>query len=390
MYLFWLYHFDKYSFCSIFVDISNEDKYMKTGDKVRFLNEIGGGKIVGFQGKDIVVVEDADGFDIPMPMKDVIVVDSDDYNIPTELQKKERQRKNEEVASQKERQTAAPYRGKSNQTTQVDPQPKKARPDTLNVYLAFVPVNIKEISSTSFETYIVNDSSYRISYTYMSVENGLCIIRSRGEIEPDTKIFIEEFGKTDLNALERVAIQLIAYKDKKPFVLKQPVSVDLHIDTVKFYKLHSFQETDFFEEPTLLYDIVVNDKPNIKKPIDTDDMVAAMKQKKSIDTPTHKKVAADVEKNGILEIDLHADALLDTTAGMDNTAILNYQLETVRKTMDKYKSQRGKRIVFIHGKGEGVLRKAVLTEIKRKYPHCICQDASFQEYGFGATLVTVK
>ena len=38
---------------------------MKIGDKVRFLSETGGGKIAGFQGKNIVLVEDEDGFQIP-------------------------------------------------------------------------------------------------------------------------------------------------------------------------------------------------------------------------------------------------------------------------------------------------------------------------------------
>jgi hypothetical protein len=42
---------------------------MKIGDKVRFLSEVGGGKVVGFQGKDIALVEDADGFEIPMQIK---------------------------------------------------------------------------------------------------------------------------------------------------------------------------------------------------------------------------------------------------------------------------------------------------------------------------------
>ncbi|MDE6770914.1 MAG: Smr/MutS family protein, partial [Muribaculaceae bacterium] len=46
-------------------------------------------------------------------------------------------------------------------------------------------------------------------------------------------------------------------------------------------------------------------------------------------------------------------------------------------------------IVFIHGKGEGVLRKAVLDLLKKEYPKAELQDASFREYGFGATLVTI-
>ena len=32
---------------------------MKIGDKVRFLSEVGGGVVTGFQGKDMVLVEEA-------------------------------------------------------------------------------------------------------------------------------------------------------------------------------------------------------------------------------------------------------------------------------------------------------------------------------------------
>ena len=92
---------------------------------------------------------------------------------------------------------------------------------------------------------------------------------------------------------------------------------------------------------------------------------------------------------GARPIDLHIDALLDDTRGMSNAEMLQYQLQKFREVMEQYKNKREQRIVFIHGKGEGVLRKAVLDELKRKYPACKAQDASFQEYGFGATLVTI-
>ena len=45
---------------------------MKIGDKVRFLSETGGGIVSGFQGKNIVLVEDADGFEIPFPITEVV------------------------------------------------------------------------------------------------------------------------------------------------------------------------------------------------------------------------------------------------------------------------------------------------------------------------------
>ena len=36
---------------------------MKIGDKVRFLSEKGGGRVAGFQGKNIVLVEDEENYD---------------------------------------------------------------------------------------------------------------------------------------------------------------------------------------------------------------------------------------------------------------------------------------------------------------------------------------
>ncbi|MDE5552388.1 MAG: Smr/MutS family protein [Muribaculaceae bacterium] len=88
-------------------------------------------------------------------------------------------------------------------------------------------------------------------------------------------------------------------------------------------------------------------------------------------------------------MDLHINELVDTTAGMNNSAMLEMQLDVVRKTMDAHSRRIGQKIVFIHGKGEGVLRKAVLSLLKKEYPSATLQDASFREYGFGATLVTI-
>lgn len=48
---------------------------------MRFLSEVGGGIVVGFQGKDIVLARDEAGFDIPMQACECVVIDTNDYNI---------------------------------------------------------------------------------------------------------------------------------------------------------------------------------------------------------------------------------------------------------------------------------------------------------------------
>ncbi|MBP5478845.1 MAG: Smr/MutS family protein [Bacteroidaceae bacterium] len=95
------------------------------------------------------------------------------------------------------------------------------------------------------------------------------------------------------------------------------------------------------------------------------------------------------QKNEILEVDLHAHEILETTKGMDARAIKDYQLSVFTRTMNEHIREKGRKIVFIHGKGEGVLRKAIIDTLKDKYKSCEYQDASFQQYGFGATMVIV-
>ena len=75
---------------------------------------------------------------------------------------------------------------------------------------------------------------------------------------------------------------------------------------------------------------------------------------------------------------------------MSSADILNYQLDVFRRTLEKFKTVKGKRIVFIHGKGEGVLRHAIIHELNYRYKSYQYQDASFQEYGYGATQVTIR
>ena len=51
------------------------------------------------------------------------------------------------------------------------PKPQERRNgDKLNVFLAYVPMNPKEMTTTSFEAYLVNDSNYYLYYTYLSAE----------------------------------------------------------------------------------------------------------------------------------------------------------------------------------------------------------------------------
>lgn len=345
---------------------------MKTGDKVRFLNTTGGGVVKGFQGKDIALVEDEEGFDIPVLIRECVVIE------PANDAQVRQSSKPSEVIQQN---------NIANKVVEEYKVEETKEGEQLAVLLAYLPIDVKSLSTTNFECYLINDSNYYLSYNYISRTEEGWVSRNTGMIEPNTRLFLEEFSKSELNDLERICLQFFAYKKNKAFTLKNSYSVELHIDTVKFYKLHSFKENDYFEDEAIIYPMVRRDLAEKELFISAEEIEQAIKQKEQ--RPRIQPIVKK-EKNSIIEVDLHSNELLDNTNGLSSGDILEYQLTKVREAMDENRKNKGQKIVFIHGKGDGVLKKAIIKELNANYKSAYFQDASFREYGYGATMVTIK
>lgn len=380
---------------------------VKIGDKVRFLNDVGGGTITGFQGKDIVLVADEDGFEIPTLVTEVVAVETNDYNIAKVVDGKKKEKNNEDKPTPTSVKNALAVNDDEEEEEETDiadqeltykPMAQERRgANELNLCLAFVPKRVKEISETPFEVYLVNDCNYYIHYTLLNYEGKACQVRHEGEIAPNTKVYLEELLHNRLEEWERITIQTLAFKRDKAFFPKPTYSVNLRIDGTKFYKLHAFQPSVFFNTPALTYDILKDDRAVRPMFVDADELREAM-QTPEEQLPTEpqprisgaeKRATRKQDRNAIVEVDLHAHELLDTMVGLEPRDILEYQIKVFRDTMNAHLKNHGCRIVFIHGKGEGVLRNALLKELRTHYKQCRVQDASFREYGYGATMVTI-
>lgn len=367
---------------------------MKIGDKVRFLNEVGGGVVSGFQDKDTVLVRDEDGFDVPVLARECVVVETDNYNLSRPSAPAGREADNRFRTQQPDTYVRSFDDDEDRKPVTFKPKPLERRgADVLNLFLAFVPVDARELTNTAFEAYLVNDSNYFVRFALTTQTGAAVQLRHEGLVEPNTKLFLEEFRRDVLPELERITVQAFAYKEERPFRLKKPVDVALRLDGTKFYKLHTFAPTDFFEEPALLVDVVRDDCAVPSLFVDAAELREALSPAPKPDRPlraparTEKKGKAG--KDAPLEVDLHASSLLETTAGMEAKDILDYQLTTFRNIMAAHAREKGRKIVFIHGKGDGVLRAAIVKELRARYKGCYYQDASFREYGFGATMVTI-
>jgi hypothetical protein len=360
---------------------SSPETKLRIGDRVRFLNSVGGGVVTAFHGKNQALVEDENGFDVPVLIAECVVIGEADRRM--------------------ENKEPEPYRPPAGTAAKVNvtfvETEKSGRSDEtpqgerLNLSLAFLPVEPKNFMQSSFEAYLINESNYYLYFNYMSCRNNSWTSRRHGLIEPDTKIFMEEFGKSVINELEHICVQMIAFKEGRSFSLKNIISTELRLDTVKFYKLHCFTKNDFFDEDALVVPLVLNDRPEKQVLVSATDVREAMlvrkKEERRASQPAVKKVKPASET---IEVDLHINQLLDNTSGMNNAEILNCQLSKFHEVMKANAGKKGQKIVFIHGKGEGVLRAALEKELKTAYKQqARFQDASFREYGFGATMVVV-
>lgn len=355
------------------------------GDTVRFLNSVGGGVITRIEG-NIAHVEDEDGFDVPVLLRECVVVQG-----PVKPQSsKQPKPAASSVAPSKEVVVEQPKSAPEPELPIVETETG----NTLNMLLAFEPVDIKKLSTTDFEATLVNDSNYYIGFVFATRrdEDSEWTLRRQGVVEPNIMLSLGRYGADEINELENIAFQYVAFKSDKEFGLKQPGAVQYKVDTVKFCKLHCFRENPYFDEPVLAFDLVTDDKPYSPMRVTTKELEHEMRKKKAID---RRPIARPIKKthpkkNDIIEVDLHINELVDNTNGLSRSDMINVQIDEFRRVMDANLKNHGQKIVFIHGKGEGVLRQALLKELNYRYKgHDVC-DASFREYGFGATQVTIR
>lgn len=358
---------------------------VKIGDMVRYLNAVGGGRVVRI--KDNMAFVDDEGFETPALIRELVVVRSAEEMA---------------AAAPKPRENVvAPKPIEPVPTKSVDPEPEpepvEETPDgdSINVMLAFEAMELKHISDTAYDCFLVNDSNYFLYFTLLSRADGYdgWTARYAGVVEPNFQVLLGNFSRDDVGRFDRLAVQYMAFKRDKEFEMKKPESVEIKVDTTKFFKLHCFRPNVYFETPVLAFDIVRDDKPVRPEVMPNPEKVRdELLRKKNMDRkPVQRRVSKPKLSPGEpLVIDLHITELIDNTRGLSNADMLNLQVDKFREVMDANLKNHGQKIVFIHGKGEGVLRNALMKELNHRYKNHDVQDASFREYGFGATQVTIR
>lgn len=334
---------------------------IRKGDHVKYLNDVGGGKVVEIKDKKIAVVLQDDGFEVPVLLNECIKVEQEpSHAAPVK--------------------TATPESKKPEyHYTEIN----SPAGEQLNLLLAWTPNDPNSMAYEDIDLYLVNDSNYFCQYVSGLQKGSKSFLVDQGVIEPNTKILLDAYEKRNLLENQSLWITGQFFKLDKPFEKKAVADYSINLKPEKF-EPKRFKGNDYFDEPAVIHHIIHNDFYEGLEQLSKQSIEKA-KQEKGPRPRISQKVKQD--KNAVLEVDLHINALLDTLSGLSNADILNYQMSKFREVIEAHKNEKGKRIVFIHGIGNGTLKTELLKELNRKKMRY--QDASFREYGFGATMVII-
>lgn len=347
----------------------------KVGDAVRFLNETGGGTITRIDEQGMIFVETDDGFEIPAFNNDLIPADGFTGSLV-------------EVESDKpgkaEEKPVSPGNDVSQEIEQQMKLPRNIAEDAgCQFLLGFVPESEGPVFSQNIECYLINDSSFCLYYMIGAFEQGRFYHLVSGMAEGNMKYYIKTFNQTDLSKISGMHLQAIWISDGIYF-RKSPVDVLVDISQVNFSKERFYHENEYFDDKAILFSALAQ-KIDKKIPVTEQEHAAPAQEMK----PAEKKITIRKRKqvNDTYEVDLHIEKIIDDSSALSPSEIINLQIKRLHESMEEAISKKMRRVVIIHGFGQGTLKMQIRKELQDRYPEFLFQDASFKEYGFGATLV---
>ena len=363
---------------------------VKVGDKVRFLNDIGGGTVVRIIDRQSVMVLNDDDFEVPTPVSELVVIESaaDSRLRGSSTENKSEKPKPQSVTTatdEQEESEEAPI-----SLTDIFYPPvaiDKENGDYLREYLAFVPKSNQQ----GFDIFLINDSNYNVLYSIVATDaDEQSESEGVGVLEANTKVQFSSLAMDNVNLIPAYTFHLTFYR-KGSFKVKEPLARTIELNPVKFYKETSFVKNDFFSKNEMMIALIdehtaVDSVENMTEK----DFKKVVAEKLKGEKTEHKDFkSGKAIQSQIVEVDLHIHELLDDFRGLSNSEMLEIQMRKFREELDNAMRKGVKKIVFIHGVGAGVLTLEIRKELDRMKKKLDYQDASFKEYGYGATLVRI-
>ena len=326
---------------------------LRIGDKVRFLNEVGEGVITRFKDKETVFVEMKDGFEIPylckqlVPIHTELILNPEVENIEMELE-----------------------------TILLD-----------SIYFIIEPDHELPALVSDYKFYLFNSSSYNVSFSYSVKDDEYFQTLKHGDLGSYQKIFLKQVKKNFFKEYVYHKVECLFFKNMH-YKSQIPLAEILYIND-KIMSQSTLIQHNEFKFPVYAYILKENflDKEVIERALNIED-VMRLKAIKEFKQPQKKSIAKQKIKDLTKEIDLHIEELVDSKSGLTNSEILSIQLERFEKEIQYCLSNGIKKLIVIHGVGNGKLKQEIISVLKT-IDDISYYDASYKNYGYGATEIMI-
>ncbi len=353
----------------------------KVGDRVSFLSTTGGGKITKIIDSRMVMVEIEDGFEVPCLISDLVY----DYRSQPARQQQivdvvQQEIKEKELLQQQQEEDAR-HGGLRRFAKGAEKE---------GVYLAFVPHEQQWLLTGAIDVMLVNHTPYEMLYTFTIREAEQFVNVDYGQLEKYEKVVVETISREDLEYWCNGIVQAIFTTDKSDAVLL-PLNAPFSLRTNRFFKEGSYLMSGILGEKAVM--VCLSELVALKS--GEADLMKIAKEGIGSNAPKKDliKQEAPIDKHrtapGEATVDLHIAELVENIAGLSSHDMFQIQMDYFRKMLDSAIAAEYTKVTFIHGVGNGVLKNAIIEELK-KYKNTENRMASIAKFGVGAIDVVIK
>lgn len=361
----------------------------KVGDKVKFLNERGGGIVSKIISPTMVNVMISEGFEIPVMTGDLIVV-GEEGRVASMFDEKPGGELRTGVKKEQPSSIPAPVEEEEeSRSTPLVNFSFRTRNEK-GIYLAVVPHDQRWLVTGDADIYLVNHTGYDVIYSFFLKDEGGYTGIDYDVIPSHHKILVVTAAREEINEWQEGLVQMLFHKDE-PEAVYLPASQSFHIKTTRLVGENSYVESEFLEERALLVQVAA--LASMSRIPGT-----AVEEKEQREEPATKK--AEVQKPGAFidryrtgpheaVVDLHIEELTDDTGKMSPHEILQYQLRHFERCIESAIQANYHKVTFIHGVGNGTLKSALIKRLQ-EYENLENHSASLAKFGVGAIDVVIR
>lgn len=336
------------------------------GDKVKFLNEKGGGIVKRIIDSATVEVAIEEGFDLPVRITDLIIVATQDasarlFDVDYPKSRSSMPVSQEEIVSKE-----APARSFI------------ARDLDEGIYFAIKPHDQKMLIAGYVDIILVNHSSFDVLYSVFQKSPHGFRGMDYGSIGPGSFVLMDTCDRKSLDDWMDAVVQIMFHAEQSDTLIKA-MDLSIRIKTGKMLREDSYIKTPFMPGHIFALPLYLLPKEGVENTAKPQALKALP------DTSLIEKHRIDA---GFAEVDLHIQALVEQVSGLDPSQIMNIQLDYLKRALESAIAASYEKVVFIHGVGAGVL-KIEVKKLLEQYDFVEYYDASIAKYGIGATEVLI-